>query len=238
MCEFFGISSKNKIVVNDLLKEFYSHSVNHSNGWGLAVFYGNSVSLEKEPVTAYQSSYLKERLNHQIEVKNMIAHIRLATRGKINFDNCHPFIMRDNYDRAWTLAHNGTIFDCPIMEQYTRTQIGQTDSERILCHIIDVINQEQTKKKRPLDAKERFQILDAIICKIAPHNKLNLVIYDSEQLYVHTNYANSLYIKGADETVMIATAPLELEGWNLVPFTTLLSISRWKISSYWQQSWS
>ena len=81
MCELFGVSSRRKIEVNDLLREFFSHSVRHPNGWGMAVFYKNSVSLEKEPVQAIKSAYLKERLHQKISVRNMIAHIRLATRG-------------------------------------------------------------------------------------------------------------------------------------------------------------
>lgn len=81
MCELFGVSSAQKIEVTDLLKEFFSHSVKHANGWGMATFYGNAVSLEKEPIQAIKSAYLKERLQQNIQVQNMIAHIRLATRG-------------------------------------------------------------------------------------------------------------------------------------------------------------
>lgn len=223
MCELFGISSIGRVRVNNLLKEFSSHSIYHPNGWGIAVFYGNSVSLEKEPVPAYQSVYLRERLRHNFEVRNMIAHIRLATRGSMDFENCHPFVMRDNYDRGWTLAHNGTIFDCPAMEDYVYTQEGQTDSERILCYIVATVNQRQTELGRPLTGKERFDLVDTLVCQTAPHNKLNLLIYDSEQLMVHTNYADSLYFKQLYGTVMFATVPLDRGDWQPVPFTTLLS---------------
>lgn len=223
MCELFGVSSADRVLVNDLLREFASHGVRHPNGWGIAVFYGNSVSLEKEPVAAHKSVYLKERLRHRFSVHNMIAHIRMATRGNIDYENCHPFVMRDNRDRTWTLAHNGTIFDCPAMQKYVHTQEGQTDSERILCHIIDRVNGRQTQLGRSLTAAERFRLLDEIICQAAPHNKLNLLIYDSEQLYVHTNYANSMYLKQTEGTAMIATVPLERSGWEPVKFTTLLA---------------
>lgn len=81
MCELFGVSSAQKIEVTDLLKEFFSHSVKHPNGRVMATFYGNAVSLEKEPIQAIKSAYLKERLQQNIQVQNMIAHIRLATRG-------------------------------------------------------------------------------------------------------------------------------------------------------------
>lgn len=223
MCELFGVSSLNKVPVNQYLKEFSSHSVRHPNGWGMAMFYGNSVSLEKEPVPAYQSVYLRERLRHPFEARNMIAHIRLATRGNMEYENCHPFVMRDNCDRTWTLAHNGTIFDCPAMQDYVYTQEGQTDSERILCHVIACVNDRQAQLGRALTSEERFRLMDDLVCQVAPHNKLNLLIYDSDQLYVHTNYANSLYIKQWDSTALFSTVPLDRGAWRPVKFTTLLA---------------
>lgn len=221
MCELFGVSSRNRITVNDLLKEFFSHSVKHANGWGLAIFYENSVSLEKEPVQAIKSGYLKERLRQNTAVKNMIAHIRLATRGNMEYVNCHPFVLRDNYDRCWTLAHNGTIFDYPRQNPYLYRQEGSTDSERILYFLVDQINQRQAELERPLTQEERFGLVDALVSDMAKGNKLNLLIYDGELLYVHTNYANSLYWRRREDALLFATVPLDRGSWSPHPFTTL-----------------
>lgn len=221
MCELFGVSSRNRIAVNDLLKEFFSHSVRHANGWGIATFYGNSVSLEKEPVQAIKSTYLKERLQHSISAKNMISHIRLATRGVTEYANCHPFVLRDNYDRCWTLAHNGTIFDYPRHDPYLHQQEGGTDSERILCFLVDQIDRKQLELGRALTKEERFALLDELVSDMAKGNKLNLMIYDGELLYVHTNYANSLYYSQREDGMVFATTPLDRDSWNTHPFTTL-----------------
>lgn len=223
MCELFGISSSGKVRVNEWLKEFYSHSVRHPNGWGLAILYENAVSLEKEPVRAVDSSYLKERLRHKIEVKNMIAHIRLATRGTTEYENSHPFVKRDNYGRTWTLAHNGTIFNYPPLNPYIYEQEGRTDSERILYYFVDQMDRRQTEIGRMLDADERFCLLDSLICDMAEGNKINLLIYDGEFLYVHTNYANSLYVRQTESAALFATVPLDRSDWSLVPFTALCS---------------
>lgn len=178
MCELFGVNSSKKIKLNDMLKEFFSHGVNHPSGWGLAFFYGNAVSLEKQPETSCKSKYLKQRLSVKIEADKMLAHIRLATRGTMDYENTHPFVMRDNADRTWTLGHNGTIFECDSLNRFINVQEGQTDSERILCYIVDRINTEQEHLKRPLSQEERFQIMDQIICEIKVENKVNLLIYD------------------------------------------------------------
>ena len=221
MCELFGVSSRKRLTINDLLKEFFSHSVKHANGWGMAIFYENSVSLEKEPEQAIKSTYLKERLRRKVTVKNMIAHIRLATRGVMEYVNCHPFVLRDNYDRCWTLAHNGTIFDYPRHNSYLNQQEGATDSERILYFLVDRINLRQLELGRALTKEERFDILDELVSDMAKGNKLNLLIYDGELLYVHTNYANSLYCSQRECALLFATTPLDRGNWDAHPFTTL-----------------
>lgn len=223
MCELFGVSTRGKINVKGYLAEFFSHSGNHPNGWGIAQFYGNAVSLEKEPVTANKSPYLRERLRSLSDTYDMIAHIRLATRGCEEYVNTHPFVMRDNRGRAWTLAHNGTIFNYPALDGYFSKQKGRTDSERVLLYFVDRIDAEQENLNRPLDASERFLIIDSVVSDMSVGNKLNFLLYDGEFLYVHCNYANSLYSLQLPDAVLFATVPLSGEKWKPVEFTTLLA---------------
>ena len=223
MCELFAVNSKNKVKINDFLKEFYSHSVNHPHGWGLAIMDGKEISIEKEPMEASKSSYLKERLKRNIEVKNAFAHIRYATIGNIDVNNCHPYSYKDNTGRKWTLIHNGTIFHYEPLNMYVKKQEGDTDSERILLYIIDEINKATLKKNNILSKKERFNVINSIVLKMAKENKLNLIIYDEELMYVHTNYANSLYYKVSKDEIMFSTTKLKEGIWNPVPFTTLLA---------------
>ncbi|MDE7311121.1 MAG: class II glutamine amidotransferase [Eubacterium sp.] len=223
MCELFCVSSGEKINLNGLLREFFSHAVDHPHGWGMAFFYGNAVSLEKQPENACKSSYLRQRLRAGIEADKMIAHIRLATRGNMDYENTHPFVMRDNSDRTWTLAHNGTIFECRVLEPFVHMQQGQTDSERILCYMIECINDAQIQRGRTLVPQERFCLLDEIICRISPENKLNLLIYDGALFYIHTNYKGSLYRCRKGGEVVISTRPLGRDGWEPVPMNTLLA---------------
>lgn len=222
MCELFALSSKKEVQINSYLEEFISHGIHHPNGWGLAVFYGEAVSLEKEPIASYKSMYLKERLKHPIIVKEAIAHIRLATKGKEAYENTHPFVKRDNTNRAWTLAHNGTIFHSLELEKYIHLQEGESDSERILCFIKETVNDLQEKKKRRLSQEERFSIMEEIVVTLSKRNKLNLLIYDGEYLYVHTNYKNSLVQKRLEEGMLFSTVPLDTEKWEPVPFCRLL----------------
>ena len=226
MCELFGVSSAEKIQLNEMLREFFSHGVEHPHGWGIAFFYGNAVSLEKQPETSCKSNYLKQRLRAKIEADKMIAHIRLATRGSMDYENSHPFVMRDNYNRTWTLAHNGTIFECDVLNPFVHEQEGQTDSERILCYIISRINAAQKERGEALPQEERFRLVDEIVCEVSPENKLNLLLYDGELFYVHTNYRDSLYRCRKNGGMVISTRPLDWDAWENVPMNTLLAYEK------------
>ena len=223
MCELFGLSSVEKMDVTPLLREFFSHGSEHPNGWGLAFFYGNGVSLEKQPENSVKSLYLKQRLEGGIIADKMLAHIRLATKGCMQYENSHPFVMRDNYDRAWTFEHNGTVFECDALNKYVKLQCGSTDSERILMYIIDRVNELQDKKKRALDKKERFDLIDEIMCFISPENKMNLLIYDGQLLYAHTNLKDSLHVLEKPKCAIISTRPLGEESWAKLPLNTLVA---------------
>lgn len=222
MCELFGICSKSNYIVNDYLKEFYSHSDKHPHGWGLACLEGNEASIEKEPVQASRSAYLKSRLSAPLCVKTALAHIRCASIGNIIYHNCHPYTRKDDSGRRWTLIHNGTIFDDSQISIYSTIFPTSTDSERVLQYLVDLVNEKEYNMGRAMTAEERFWLLDASVCKLSKNNKLNLIIYDGEQMYVHTNYADTLHYLKKRDGYIFSTKALSQEEWQPVPFMTLL----------------
>ena len=183
-----------------------------------------SVSVEKEPVRASDSQYLRNRLTGKIKTSRMLAHIRRATMGEVNFCNTHPFYKKDVSGRVWVLAHNGTIFESPDLSPYQYQQEGTTDSERILLYIVDQVNNCLKTKDRPeaFSADDRIKLIDRIIHRIVPGNKLNIMIYDGEFFYVHKNQERTLFMKENPDAVMLSTRPLESEGWAEVPQNRLL----------------
>ena len=223
MCELFGICAKEPVSVNAWLHAFYRHSEEHRDGWGLAVFYDHGMVLEKEPVKAADSRYLNQRLSADLSVRNLFAHIRKATVGQIAYANCHPFARNDSSGRTWTLMHNGTMFNSACIFPYLADQEGTTDSERILLCIIDHIRAFQQKHGRIPDAGERFMILDDLIRKMAEGNKLNLMLFDGDTMYVHTNCKDTLFSRSIDGAAIFATKPVLTEGWKAVPANQLLA---------------
>jgi glutamine amidotransferase len=223
MCELFGFCGSQPEKLNQELREFFSHSAAHPNGWGLALLDGDAPTIEKEPVQASKSRYLKARLQSPVLAKTALAHIRYATIGSEAWCNCHPYTGVDGSGRHWTLIHNGTIFDYPPMEHYTSLQQGDTDSERILLYLIDQMDLRTQVLGHPLGAEERFQVLDTLVTSLSPENKLNLLIYDGELLYAHTNYADSLHVRQTEQGAFFSTQPLALGTWQPLPMTTLVA---------------
>lgn len=227
MCEIFGLSSNKKTNITELLKEFFSHSVRHPDGWGMAFFDKEEPELIKEPLAAFKSHYLEDYLTRPVISKNMIAHIRQATRGKLEYENCHPFGQKDRFGKTWILQHNGTIFHYPLIDKYAECQKGATDSERLMLYIMDEIDKKQSALGRAMEPKEAFDLLDGLVVAISPGNKLNLMVHDGEFLYVHTNYMNSLYVHKDDhkgeKTCIFSTCPLNDSTWELLPFGVLLA---------------
>lgn len=223
MCELFGVCAAKSFRVNDLLQAFFSHSREHKHGWGLAVFRGGGVSLEKEPVKAEDSEYLRQRLSRPVEGASLFAHIRLATIGRIEYANCHPFIWDDESGRTWTMIHNGTLFEGNKLAPFLDMQEGTTDSERLLLYIIHRMNEAYAKAGQPLHDQKRLQLLDEIIVDLSAGNKLNLLLYDGEIMYVHTNCRESLHYWEGPKRRIFSTKPLLMDGWRPVPMNQMLA---------------
>lgn len=224
MCELFGRSGDTSKNVNEVLKTFYSHSINHPHGWGLAYWDDNNNSkILKNCVKANDDSHLHLKLQNNIKAKNVLAHIRYATIGRVSIENSHPFTKRDVSGREWTFIHNGTVFSGMKLIGYSSKQIGQTDSERIFLYLIDELNKVIYRKERDLLQSERIEVVSRVIRDIAPRNKLNLIIYDGELMYVHTNMKNTLYMLEKENSCLFATVPVTDDiNWKNVPMTRLL----------------
>ena len=223
MCELLGITSKNPVVSNEILESFFNHGKVCRDGWGLAVFRGSSVTMEKEPVCALDSLYLRHRLTRAVEANNLFAHIRKATLGRVEYANCHPFIWDDNSGRTWTLVHNGTVFEPRYMSSFIKIQEGSTDSEQILLCLLDRMNDFEKTNLRPAGEEERFHIVDELIVRLSAGNKLNRLIFDGSFMYVHTNSPESLYIWQNDEMCIFATVPIRFGGWKPLPLNQLFA---------------
>ena len=123
------------------------------------------------------------------------------------------------------LIHNGTIFDYPKLNEYKDKEKGDTDSERILLYIIDKVNEFEKILGRLSTIKERFNLLNDIISDLSKNNKLNLMIYDGDLTYIHSNMRDSLYYLKNDDGFLVASTQLsDDEGWKPAEVNKLFGI--------------
>lgn len=216
MCELLGFTSNHTADIREYLKAFYSHSPAHPHGWGLMREQNGKREIIKEPVCASESQKLTRIIEETQSQTTALAHIRMATIGYIKQENCHPFSGADVTGRCWTLIHNGTVYSGKKLMKYLHTQTGETDSERIFLALIDEINEKQ-----PCTPQERFEAVEKFVISIAKRNKLNLMIYDGELLYVHQNMKDTLYYKAENGSIIFATVPLDNSTWEKYPLAQL-----------------
>src|SRR5207237_10901757 len=87
---------------------------------------------------------------YPIKSTPVIAHIRKATFGAVALENCHPF-QRELWGRYWIFAHNGDLPDFYPESAGFYSPVGQTDSERAFCLILNTLRQTFPEGKPPLE---------------------------------------------------------------------------------------
>ena len=220
MCELLGFTSSKKTDISAYLKAFYAHSTANPHGWGMMYEDGVRVIL-REAVSANESTFLADFIDSMQPQKRLLAHIRYATVGAVREENCHPFSGIDDSGREWTMIHNGTIFHGEHNYRYAAQQRGDTDSERFFLSMMDTVNHQLTGGI-PTE-RERFEAINCFIAEHAPRNKLNLIIYDGDLMYVHKNLKNTLCFKRLENGIVFSTKPLDSGLWVPFPMTQVIA---------------
>jgi predicted glutamine amidotransferase len=154
----------------------------HNDGWGIAFFEGAGVRhfVDYEAAIASPIADLIKRC--PIKSKNVIAHIRKATQGRVALENCHPFV-RELWGRYWVFAHNGDLKDfAPTLNGAFRP-VGNTDSEWAFCYLL------QELRRRFGDTPPALQplgeALRELTGEIAVHGPFNMMLSDGSALFAH-----------------------------------------------------
>lgn len=224
MCELFAFSGRHEENLTPYLIKFFSHSDRNPHGWGIADLHG-PVGIEKEPKKANDSRFLPHIIKELLPTDLLMAHIRLGTVGAMNYDNCHPFELSDASGQSWTFMHNGTIFHSDVLGKFQKDQKGTTDSERIFLYIISEINELHDGHPEEASKEEKYSVIERITTELAPGNKLNMMLSDGEDLYIHSNMKGTLYFRPLGSGTLFATVPLDNEEWTLLEQRRLMVFS-------------
>jgi glutamine amidotransferase len=155
----------------------------HADGWGIAFFEGRGARLFVDSTAAADSPVAELICRYPIKSRNVISHIRKATVGAVNLENCHPFV-RELWGRYWVFAHNGDLKDyAPRLHGQFRP-VGSTDSEQAFCWLMQELAKAHATVP-PVD--ELTRTLRELVPQVARHGTFNFLLSNGEALWAHAS---------------------------------------------------
>ena len=144
MCQLLGMNCNTPTDILFSFEGFHRRgglTDQHADGFGIAFFEGAGCRLFIDDQPSAHSPVAELIRRYPIKSKNVIAHIRKATQGRIALENTHPF-HRELWGRYWIFAHNGNLENfAPPLGQYYRP-VGDTDSEAAFCLLLEQLRQQ------------------------------------------------------------------------------------------------
>lgn len=153
----------------------------HADGWGIAFFEGRGLRHFVDHQSAAYSPMASFLKGYRLKSKNIIAHVRKATVGRVCLENTHPFV-RELWGRNWVFAHNGDLKNYhPKLHSHFQP-VGSTDSERAFCWLL----QELTKSHASAPSViELTYTLRELVPQIRSFGTFNFLLSNGEALWAH-----------------------------------------------------
>ncbi|TCB55336.1 class II glutamine amidotransferase [Acinetobacter terrestris] len=185
MCQLLGMNCATPTEVTFSFRGFSQRAgitSDHCDGFGIAFFEDKACRLFVDNQSAVESPIAELVRNYPIKSRNVIAHIRKATQGKITLENSHPF-SRELWGRQWIFAHNGDLhgFNPTLSGRFT--PVGNTDSERAFCYLLDQLVLKFGYHEPKLD--QIFDLLAEVSPKIAEHGTFNFCLSNGQALFTY-----------------------------------------------------
>ena len=183
MCQLLGMNCATPTDITFSFRGFSQRAgitSDHSDGFGIAFFEDKACRLFVDNQSAVESPIAELVRNYPIKSRNVIAHIRKATQGKITLENSHPF-MRELWGRQWIFAHNGDLHDFNPRLSGRFTPIGSTDSELAFCYLLEQLVLKFGYHEPSLN--DIFSVLEEISPQIAEHGTFNFCLSNGQALF-------------------------------------------------------
>lgn len=181
MCQLLGMCCNTPTDIVFSFSGFATRSSEHADGFGIAFFEGKGVRHFVDHLSAAQSPVADLIKRYPIQSRQVIAHIRKATQGRVALENCHPFV-RELWGRYWVFAHNGNLVDFNPRLHAAFRPVGDTDSERAFCWLM----QELAKSHAGMPSIEELNVtLRELVPQVARHGTFNFMLSQGEALWAH-----------------------------------------------------
>ncbi|MBJ7555127.1 class II glutamine amidotransferase [Marinomonas spartinae] len=183
MCELLGMSAN---VPTDICFSFSGLRARggrtgpHKDGWGMAMYRDGQVWAIHDPRPSADSDMAEVMSKTSLKCDIVISHIRQANVGMVSLPNTHPFC-RILWDKTWSYAHNGQLEGFQGLPVGIHQPLGNTDSERAFCWIVEQLSQQFG------DTEPELDVLSVAIFELASQLKdkgvFNMMLSDGVRLY-------------------------------------------------------
>ncbi len=186
MCQLLGMNANTPTDVTFSFTGFAQragHTADHTDGWGIAFFEDKGLRHFVDHERAVDSPVAALIRRYPIKSRNVIAHIRKATQGRVSLENCHPFV-RELWGRYWVFAHNGDLKDFRPRLHGHFQPVGGTDSEHAFCWLM----QELAKSHAGVPSVAELTLtLRELAARIAPQGTFNFLLSNGQALWAHAS---------------------------------------------------
>lgn len=186
MCDLLGLSFNTPVTAKISLDVFQQRGDVNPDGWGVAFYQDGRIQIIKEAEPAIDSG-LFDFMERYPKSQTFITHVRRSTRGVRSYLNTHPFyrlLVIGSTKREIAFAHNGTLSKQEDLMLDKFSPIGETDSERAFCFILDAISKRNVVEWKIDD----YQFVEKFLRKINDgQNTLNCIFSDGEHLFCYSD---------------------------------------------------
>ena len=193
MCDLLGMCFNRPIRPTFSFYNFRFKDNRNPDGWGVA-FYpfsqnnrsDKSALVIKEARPATSSDLAQKLIGYDYLCSNIIiSHVRASSGSDIAHRNTHPFYREFN-GKEYIFAHNGTLNANALVEEFENAHhnpIGETDSEKAFCIILNGMNERGISRW----SNEDFIWIGEVLREINTHGYLNCLLSDGESLFCYAD---------------------------------------------------
>ena len=181
MCQLLAMNGNTPTDIVFSFTGFSTRADEHKDGFGIAFFEGPGVRLFIDAQSARDSTVAEMIRRFPIRSRNVIAHIRKATQGRVALENTHPF-SRELWGRYWVFAHNGDLKGFAPRLHASFHPVGGTDSELAFCWLMQELAKAHASLP-PID--ELTATLRELVPAVAAYGTFNFMLSHGEALWAH-----------------------------------------------------
>ncbi len=186
MCDLLGLTFTGAVYASISLDLFQLRGAANPDGWGIAFYDGPMLQLVKEARAATNSS-LYDFVESYPRSDTFVSHVRRSSRGVMSYVNTHPFyrvLTLGGVRKEFSFAHNGTLTDMSGLETQRFAPIGETDSERLFCYILEQIDRRGITTWERNDLEFLHNTIQGVNTE---ENTMNLLLSDGEYLFCYSD---------------------------------------------------